>query len=139
MTTAVADERVNYWALWFGLLGAPVAWSLSELIGYAVVAHSCFPRGEPLTTPSVGATWVTALIAEIILLLIALSALWVAWRQWRLYEPGKRVGWRVEIVKSHDARAYRYLAFSGILLGTIFSALVLFSVIALFVVPTCSY
>src|SRR5690242_5484512 len=104
-TTAVAGERVSWWALWFGMLGSPVAWSLSELIGYSVVAHSCFPLGEPLTTPSLSGTWLTALIAVVVLLIIALGALWVATRQWRVYAPAERADWRTEIIDSDRARA----------------------------------
>ena len=40
-------------ALWFGLFGAPVAWSLQLLASYALVAHGCYPDAEPMAMPVV--------------------------------------------------------------------------------------
>lgn len=137
MSTTARDARLPYAALWFGMLGPAAAWSVQEVATYAVVAHSCYPRSEPLHSPSVGGTWVTALIVTVIAFLTALAALWVSSREWRRRRDDHG-GWR-EALRESRGSSGRYLAFWGITQSVIFAALILFNGIALFVVPTCSY
>jgi hypothetical protein len=146
MTAAIRDPRpadtVSAGAIWFGLLGAPAAWSLHELTAFAVVAHSCFPRETPLAAPGVGAPWATALAVIVVTLIIALLSLLTALRSWRATAPDETQGgddWSAALVQSSKAHAARYLAFSGILLASIFTAMIVYSGIAMLMLPICSY
>ncbi|HEU4565122.1 MAG TPA: hypothetical protein VFS05_10755 [Gemmatimonadaceae bacterium] len=140
MTNAVRERREGRpaLALWFGFLGAPAAWALQLLADYAVVSHSCFPRGTPLDAPSVAATRPLAIVIALATLAMALAALWTSVRLWREAE-GDQGGWRRDVLASDQARARRFLAFSGILFGTIFAALIVYNGIALAMLPTCAY
>ncbi|HEX6534535.1 MAG TPA: hypothetical protein VF041_08055 [Gemmatimonadaceae bacterium] len=138
MSPTTRDARLPYAALWFGMLAPGAAWSIQEVATYAVVAHSCYPRSRPLFAPSVGGTWVTALIVTVVALLAALAALWVSSREWRRHRSTDHEGWREELLGTRGGTA-RYLAFWGVTHSVIFAALILFNGIALFIVPTCSY
>ncbi len=137
----IAGERpvkYNYGALWFGFLGAPAAWTLEELGTAAITSHYCYPLGEPLSRPQFTGVWWADMIVLICAALMALAALATATRQWRVYRP-VATDWRGEITESHSGLAARYLSFSGILFGIVFSVLIAYSIIALLIVPLCGY
>ena len=87
MTTAThpapARHAVGLGALWFGLFGAPVAWSIQELASFAVVSHSCYPSWQPLTVPSIAGAWTIALVIYLATLALGIAAAGTAWRAWR--------------------------------------------------------
>lgn len=139
MSTATAERRGERPALWFGLLGAAAAWSVQEIVAYALVTHSCYPRTQPLAEPSLGGTWTLALGVTSLALVIALAALWVSYRLWRGYQPDPRTSWRTEVLESAQARANPFLAYSGVLLSAIFTALIVYNAIAILLVPVCGW
>ncbi|HET9984623.1 MAG TPA: hypothetical protein VFQ38_13595 [Longimicrobiales bacterium] len=139
MSTATAERRGSRPALWFGLLGAAAAWSVQEIVAYALVAHSCYPRTEPLAEPSLGGTWILAVGVTSLALLTALAGLWISFRLWRGYQPDPRAVWRAEVVESTQARANPFLAFSGVLLSAIFTALIVYNAVAILLVPVCGW
>ena len=88
--------RSSLAALWFGLLGAPAAWSVQTLVNLPVASHSCFPRLYPLGTPAIGATRGIVLAVSLV---VAFSVLFatlclIYWRvpnfavPWRAVWPG---------------------------------------------------
>ena len=51
---APARDNVALWTLWFGFLGAPIAWSVQTLANTAVASHGCYPQLFPLSSPVTG-------------------------------------------------------------------------------------
>ena len=76
-------HRVAPFALWFGLLGAPVAWSVQTLINLPISAHACFPRGTPLEAPATGALRGILFVVSIAAIAVGLAALLTAAQSWR--------------------------------------------------------
>jgi len=70
-------------ALWFGLWGAPAAWSVQLLIDYPVAAHACYPHRVPLTGPTGGALQPITAIVALAALVVALAAMTVSARSGR--------------------------------------------------------
>jgi hypothetical protein len=132
---APARHRVGIWALWFGLFGAAVAWTIQELAGAAIIGHACYPSWQPRFTPTSSGVWTITLVISFAMLALGLAAGLTAYRSWRRTsqkhsEPGARhldVG---------EGRA-RFMALSG----TIVSGILLFNLImnalVLFLVPPC--
>ena len=139
MATVVREPRSNYFALWFGFLGAPAAWSIQELATLAITSHVCYPMNEPLHAPVVSGMWWTDLAIVIGSLLVGLAALAVAIAEWRKHRPAGDVDWRGEFAEASGGRAARYLAFSGILFGIMFNAINFYSGVAIFLVPLCGF
>ncbi len=139
MTVVPAAHRHShaegYGAAWFALLGAPAAWTVYELCAYAITAHACYPMDHLLETSSAGGAWTASLIIIVVTLIIALVSLGTATRVWGQTK-----------MRTDDARprgdpersaVFHYMAFMGIPFGVLFSALIVFGLIALFAVPAC--
>jgi hypothetical protein len=105
-------------ALWFGLFGAPVVWSLQLLASYALVAHGCYPDAEPLTMPVVPGLRMLVLGASAAAVVVALTAGGLAWRNWRAtqHEPE---GEHETLLEIGEGRT-RFMAFAGMLLSAVF-------------------
>ena len=111
--------------LWWGLAASPVAWVLTELVGYPMVARSCEPgaRGvgtSGLTHPRAWMIGLTALLA-----VVALSGLWTAIASVRATEPADG-GSATDLAPSSDrewsastGRA-RFMARAGVFVSAIF-------------------
>ena len=125
----------GYAAAWFALLGAPAAWTMYELCAYALTAHACYPMDHLLDTQSAGGAWTGSLVITIIALIVALIALGTAVRVWGDTAPSPG-GERPQGDPERTA-VFRYMAFIGIPFGVLFSALIVFGIIALFAVPAC--
>jgi uncharacterized membrane protein len=126
MTAAIrpvpAPHRINQAALWFGVFGAPAAWTVQELVGYAVVAHACYPSGEPLLHVPMPNLSTIDLAVSLVTLLTGVAAAVVAYRAWE---------------RSHDDRT-RFMALSGVIVGLIFLFSIIMNVMVLFIQPACS-
>ena len=139
MTTAVhpAPERhrAGVAALWFGLFGAPIAWSIQELVSYAVVAHACYPDWQPRLTRSLSGVWSIVLIVSLLTLLIGLAAGLTAYRSWALSreERGNMEHHPLE----HGEGRTRFMALSGLILSSIFLLNLVMNAVVLFLVPAC--
>lgn len=128
-------SSAGYASAWFALLGAPLAWSVYELCSFALTAHACYPMDHLLETQSAGGAWTGALVITIIALIVALVALGTAVRVWGEMAPPP-AGQRPHGDPERTA-VFRYMAFMGIPFGVLFSALIVFGIIALFAVPAC--
>jgi hypothetical protein len=123
-------------ALWFGLFGAPFFWSAQLIITYALAAHTCYPRHAPLlmlTSPPARAAVCTVIVAA---LGGSAAATVVAVRNCRSARFG-RAG--AEAGRDATARAgrTRFLAYSGVLLGALFTGGVVMSGAAVLLLPMC--
>ena len=130
-------DRVSTRALWFGLFGGPLFWSLQELINYAITAHFCFPQALPLFAPTFGGTWLVALVVDIAALGGAVVAGLVSWRSWRLTK-GEVEGGHGAVLDAAKGRT-RFMAYAGMLSSGLFALAIMLSGFALFIVPTCLY
>jgi small-conductance mechanosensitive channel len=128
-------HRVSPWALWFGLFGAPLVWSVQLLVGYGVDAHSCFPHTVRRLAPAFGWTWGLQFVVGIAALAGSLLALLVAYRSWRATASEDRGG-HGHLLDVGEGRT-RFMAFSGILVSALFTLAVLLNWVPLFIVPTC--
>lgn len=111
-------HRVLRWALWFGLLGAPMAWSLQELVNVSLAGHACYPHDVPLAMPLwpvLGnvAGWVDA-VAVIVCIAAGLVA-WTSWRRSRNEGPGDAH----QLLGGGDGRT-RFMAMAGIMTSVLF-------------------
>jgi hypothetical protein len=122
--------------LWFGIFGAPVAWALELIAGYALIAHYCYPRNVPLRTPTFGGTQLTGLIICIVLVLVGVSALVTSIHSWR--ETRRPVGEQHELLEVGEGRT-RFMAFGGILLSVMFLFALIMSALPLLTNSLCMY
>jgi hypothetical protein len=65
---------------WFGLLGAPIAWTAVHVLGYGITEAACGPAGTRWTIAVDGWTVVLTAVATAIAALAGLAALAVFWR-----------------------------------------------------------
>ena len=132
---APAEHRVALGALWFGLFGAPVVWSIQLMLNYGLVAYSCFPGSEPRTTPLFGGLRITVLVAGVVALAIALAAGITAWRSWRATRH-EHPGSHEALLEVGEGRT-RFMALAGMLVSGLFVLGVIMNAIPLFIMPLC--
>ena len=132
---APARHAVGLGALWFGLFGAPLAWSIQELAGYALIAHACYPAWQPRAALPAGGVWTLALAVSLTMLLVGLAGGFTAYRSWRRtrHEHASPEAHQLEV---GEDRA-RFMAISGIIVSAIFLFNLLMNAVTLFVVPAC--
>ena len=112
-------HRVIGAALWFGLAGAPAAWSLQELINVSLAGHACYPQDTPLAMPAFQhlkglSTGVEALAFGVCIVAGAVAL--VAWRKTRHEKPGDAH----QLLGSGDGRT-RFMAMAGIMTSSLFA------------------
>jgi F0F1-type ATP synthase membrane subunit c/vacuolar-type H+-ATPase subunit K len=123
--------------LWFGIFGAPAAWALEVIAGYSVIAHYCYPRDSPLSTPTFDATRLTGFIVCVVLILVGLAALVTAIHSWRETRHGHDAEHH-ELLEVGEGRA-RFMAFGGVLLSTMFLFALIMSALPVFTNSLCMY
>lgn len=124
--------------LWFAFLGAAAAWSLQLIIGYAMLAHACYPSGDPLDMLSAYGARIAVAIVTAVTFVIACAALASAWRLVTVTN-GRRIGFGEAAMVSDDDGIPRYLATAGVLIGIVFTLLIIFNGLALILEPTCRF
>ena len=128
-------HRVSGWRSWFGLLGAPIAWSLQELVNVSLAGHACYPRDVPLATPLAPHLGAVSASVEALAFLICIAAGMVAfanWRQSRHEKPGDAH----QLLGSGDGRT-RFTAMAGILTSLLFLVGTVLAALNLLGVPPC--
>ncbi len=128
-------HRVIAWAVWFGLLGAPLAWSLQELVNVTLAGYACYPHDIPLATPlwtnlSAVSLWVEA--AAVVLCIAALIVAVVSWRRTRHEAAGDMH----QLLSSGDGRT-RFMAMAGTMCSALFLIATVLAALNLVGVPPC--
>ena len=118
-------------ALTFAVFGAPVAWLLQLIVGYALSAHACYPLDMPLVTPVWPRLWWWLIGIDLAAVLIAGGALLTAWRS--------HVAWRGVDPRSPGELRNRFIAHWSVLTSALFSIAVVFTIVMLFIQPVCNY
>ena len=142
---APARERASLPALWFGLFGGPVAWSIQTLVNLPLASHACFPRLEPLDTPVVGGLRGIVLVVSLLALLVSAFAAVVAWRVWsrtRLEHQGGTGEGRghdphLAALETGEGRT-RFMALAGVMTSAAFFLVSAAHAATLFLVSPCS-
>ncbi|MGI8509426.1 MAG: hypothetical protein ACR2MQ_08880 [Gemmatimonadaceae bacterium] len=134
---APARNAIGLLPLWFGLFGAPAAWSVQELIDYPIAAHTCYPRLYPLPSPTIGhgALWGITMAVSVVALVVAIAAGLVAvhvWRQTR-EETGGHSSWALDTGEGRT----RFMALSGLLTSVAFILGILAHTATILSVPPC--
>lgn len=132
---APAVRAVTPAALWFGLFGAPAAWSLQLLTSYALVAHGCYPDAEPMAIPVVQGLKTLVLGTGVAALAVALLAAASAWRSWRATRRGHE-GDHEALLEAGEGRT-RFMALAGVLLGAVFVLGIVMNVVPLLLLRPC--
>lgn len=127
--------RVGLLATWFGILGAPVAWSLQELVNFGLSSYACYPHDAPLTQPLWAQLTTITYVVEAIALLIGLAAGATAWRNWRRSRTEKD-GNADRLLGGGDGRT-RFMAMVGMLTSGLFLVGIVFATLYIAGVPAC--
>ena len=128
-------HRVHRWAIWFGLLGAPIAWSLQELVNVSLAGYACYPHDVPLATPLWPQLGVLSFSVEAIAIIIAIAAGVVALTNWRRSRDEKP-GDAHQLLGSGDGRT-RFMAMAGMMTSLLFLIGIALSALNLVAVPPC--
>lgn len=106
-------------ALWFGLLGAPVAWCLQELINVSLAGHACYPHDMPLAVPLFEHLIGISVGVEAVAFAVCIAAGAVAFAGWRKTRDEKP-GDAHQLLGGGDGRT-RFMAMAGIMTSGLFA------------------
>ena len=133
-------------ALWFGLAGAPAAWSVQTLLNLPISAHACFPRSFPLEAPATGSLRGILFVVSIGAAIVSIAALAAAARGWRLTREehqsragkGSRHGEGTALAETGEGRT-RFMAAAGVLTSLTFLFVSIAQTAVVFLVaPACA-
>lgn len=139
-TPVCADESdpASMRALWFGLVGAPIAWSINEVVATALVSHNCYPAEFPLSAPLTGA--LSGLVAAVTLaaIIVAVAALVTALRSWRMMraQTGSDRSWPV--AAAPPGGRSRFMALAGTAVSTLFLGGIVLQAVSIALVHPCA-
>jgi hypothetical protein len=110
--------------LWFGLLGAPLAWTVQHIFGFGLTQAACSLASRGSSVPVDSLTLVATIVATAIGVLAGAAAVaaFVATRDAGTELPGARI---------------QFLATVGVVVTPIFLCIVLMSGISVLVLPEC--
>ena len=137
--------RASLAVLWFGLFGAPAAWTAQTLVNLPVAAHACFPRLEPLAVPTLDVRDIV-LVVSLAAVVTAALALLVAWRAWTRTRHEHHAGSGAGQAHPHDAALLetgegrtRFMALAGVLTSATFLLVTLLHGATLLLVRPCGH
>jgi hypothetical protein len=131
-------------ALWFGIFGGPVAWSIQTLVNLPVASHGCYPALAPLGAPIIGVRGI-AFAVSLFALAVCVAAAGVSFRGWiRLraeHQEGSGRGSEhtpaAALTETGEGRT-RFMALCGVLTSLTFLVLSLTLTAAIFLVSPCA-
>lgn len=122
-------------ALLYGLVAAPAAWAIGQLINAGLAQEACIPGTEPLTFPALAHLHLIQASVLVGSLLIGASAAITALGAWKA-TPNEQAGDHHAMLSIGEVRS-RFMAFAGLLTSAGFIVGDLFSIPALIFIPTC--
>jgi hypothetical protein len=129
-------DRVSPWAMWFCILGAPVAWSVQQLVNAPLFAHGCYPKDVPLASPIWTNAGGVALSVELIAMVVCVVAGLLAWRNWGRTRAEKE-GSGHHLMEAGDGRS-RFMAMVGLICSGLFLLATIFATGLLYMVQPCN-
>jgi hypothetical protein len=141
---APSRARIALPALWFGLFGGPVAWSIQTLVNLPVASHGCYPTLSPLEAPITGVRGI-AFFVSLLALAVCVAAAVVAFRGWvRLRGEHQEGSGRARehtpaaaLAETGEGRT-RFMALCGVLTSLTFLVVSLVHTAAIFLVSPCA-
>jgi hypothetical protein len=127
--------RIGLFSLLYGLIAAPAAWIVSQIVDSGLAQEACFPGTEPLATPAFGGVHAIQAVILLAALLVSVSAALVALGAWRS-SRGEQSGDQHALLSIGEGRS-RFMAFAGVLTSLGFLVASLFSAPALILVAIC--
>jgi hypothetical protein len=124
--------RISRRILWYGLLGAALAFSLDELASYIVAANKCALHTASGVPYMVRGTQPSYLGLAVLTFAIALGGTWAAYKSWRRTR-GEHPGGSGQHVAEHGEGRTRFMAMCalmtsvGMVIGLVFMLLQLLS------------
>ena len=130
--------------LWFGLAGAPAAWTAQTLVDLAVASHGCYPRLFPLAAPMLAGLRGIVMTVSIAALIVCIVAGAVAVRSWNRTRhehqvssgAGEKHSNAAALLETGEGRT-RFLALSGVMASVVFTIAVLAHTVSIFMVGPC--
>ena len=129
-------DRVSPWAMWFCILGAPVAWSVQQLVNAPLFAHGCYPKDVPISSPIWTNAGSVALTVELIAIAVCVVAGLLAWRNWDRTR-GEKEGSGHHLMEAGDGRT-RFMAMVGLICSGLFLLATIFATALLYMVQPCN-
>ena len=115
--------------MWFGLLGAPLAWTLQFLFGYGLTEVACDPGGDPGAAVD-GLTLVATAAAASVAILAELSA-------FKVFSETRRVEGEGGSEEPPPKGLVHFLATLGLLLGPLFLCIIVMNGVGAIVLANC--
>ena len=141
---APARNEVSKGLLWFGLVGAPAAWTVQTLVDLAVASHGCYPRLFPLAAPILSGLRGIALTVSVAALIIYIIAGLAAVRTWSQTRhehqgssgAGQKHAPATALLETGEGRT-RFLALSAVMTSVVFTIAVLAHGVSVLLVGPC--
>jgi hypothetical protein len=132
---APSRREVSLAALLIGLVGAPVAWSVQIVLGFALSAYACYPRRMSLPEPVLaGLRTELGLVSTVAIVLAALCTL-VAYRSWARTRKEQESDGHA-LLDAGEGRT-RFMAMCGLLTSASFLIALIFTSMVLLLVQPC--
>ncbi|MGZ5622073.1 MAG: hypothetical protein ACXWFG_14535, partial [Methylobacter sp.] len=128
-------EEISPTSLWFGILGAPLAWMSLELVFYVLTTAICDADAPSTIVAHTDAVWRSLLPINLLAALVALFAAGVAVYNWRKVRH-EMSGSAHHLLEVGEGRT-RFLAMFGLLTSIGFLVGLIFMAVTLFLVPLC--
>lgn len=128
-------SRAGLAALLYGLIAAPLAWIIGQIVDATLAQEACFPGTEPLSSPAIANLQVVHAVVLAAALMVTVSAAVVAFGAWRATRDEQAGGSHV-LLSIGEGRS-RFMALAGVLTSLGFLVGTLFTVPALLFVPAC--
>jgi hypothetical protein len=126
---------VGLWALWFGVIAAPLFWFGQLLLNYLVTALACYPADTPHKAPLYSWSHGVALALDAAAIVVAVAGCAVSLASWRKVGSHRPKGPPLQVF---GERAH-FMAVWGLLFSFGFLIAILFETIADVTVPMCSF
>jgi hypothetical protein len=122
----------------FFLFAAPTAWFVQTVANYGAISYACQGPSplDPLAGGNSAALWWSVLAVNVVSVLLGAAAIGVAASAWRRQRNGG-LGLAARLVEAGEGQG-RFLASWGIAGSACFVVGILFSTIALAIVPLCA-
>ena len=128
--------RVSRLVLWYGLLGAALAFSFDELASYIVAANECMlhtASGAPTMVRGTQPSYLGLAAFSFIAALLGVWAARVSWQRTR----GEHPGGSGQHVAEHGEGRTRFMAMAGALTSLTFTLVSLVHLVTVFLVGPC--
>ncbi len=129
--------RVSLTALVIGLTGAPLAWSIQIVVGYAIAAYACYPQRMSLAAPIVADLKGQLAMLSLAAILLAAICTLVGYRSWRASRD-EQAGDHHALLEHGEGRT-RFMAMCGLVTSAGFLVVLIFTSVVLVLVQPCGF